>query len=335
MHRRIIMAVAAAFLCLNVAAASAQEGLQRRGWLGVTYVGGDGGSEAGVEVERVHPGSPAAEAGLREGDVITRWNGEPDVRRAMGEVRLQPGDTVRLRLRRGAANRELLVVAGPRPPGVGAIAAAPPSRGVRPPGMDRSAWRELRERVWDPERARASEEQLRAAREQVQEALEQSRRATELQREALRHYLDGVRWDSLATVADSLHRGLRITLADSLQPQIEHIRAQARAAAPLAAAAALRWADAGARGVAGAELEEMNDGLARYFGTDRGLLVLRVSRGTPADRAGLEAGDVVVQANGESVRSIEALRQQVASSRSLEMEVVRQGERREVRLSWE
>ena len=173
-----------------------------------------------------------------------------------------------------------------------------------------------------------------ATREMYERARRQGERSREIRLETLRQYLDGMRLDSLATVADSLHRGLRGTLADSLQPQLEHMRAQLRAVGPQAAVA-LRWADIGARGIAGAELEEMNEGLARYFGTDQGLLVLRVSRGTPADRAGLEAGDVIMEANGETVRSIETLRREVARSRSLDMEVVRQGARREVRLSWE
>lgn len=331
MHRRIIGAVAAALLCLNVAAASAQEAPARRGWLGVGYDGGREGAGSELRVGYVHPGSPAAEAGIRAGDVIVRWNGAEDVQRAVSETRVQPGDTVRLRLRRGNASRELLVVAEPRPAELGPMAAAP----AAPPGMDRSASRGLRERMRDPERARASEERMReATREMMERSREEAEKSREIRLEVLRQYLDGMRLDSLATVADSLHRGLRITLADSLQPRLEQLRTQLRAAGPRAVAA-LRWADVGARGVAGAELEEMNEGLARYFGTDRGLLVLRVSRGTPADRAGLEAGDVIVEVNGETVRSIETLRQEVARSRSLEMEVVRQGARRAVRLSWE
>ena len=58
-----------------------------------------GGVPQGLFVQTVVPGGPAAQAGLREGDVITKVNGEP----ATSTVQLQeltltkrPGDTVRL-----------------------------------------------------------------------------------------------------------------------------------------------------------------------------------------------------------------------------------------------
>ncbi|MBI4543761.1 MAG: PDZ domain-containing protein [Gemmatimonadetes bacterium] len=85
----------------------------------------------------------------------------------------------------------------------------------------------------------------------------------------------------------------------------------------------------GRRAVAGAEFSELNAGLGRYFRTDQGLLVLRVAPETPAARAGLEAGDVIISAAAEPVRTIAELRRAVARSRHtpLRLEILRQGKR--------
>lgn len=93
----------------------------------------------------------------------------------------------------------------------------------------------------------------------------------------------------------------------------------------------------GSRALAGAEFTQMNAGLGRYFRTENGLLVLRVAPGSPAARAGLESGDVVVKVDGAEVESLRDLRQAVARAQepSARLEVVRQGSRRELTLRWE
>lgn len=82
----------------------------------------------GARIERVLPGSPAAAAGLEEGDIITKFNGS-SLAGAAGEggesgpagrlvemVRgLEPGDTARVEYRRGDATRTATVVADERP----------------------------------------------------------------------------------------------------------------------------------------------------------------------------------------------------------------------------
>ena len=96
----------------------------------------------------------------------------------------------------------------------------------------------------------------------------------------------------------------------------------------------------GSRSVAGAEFEEMNEGLSGYFGTDDGALVLKVSPGTPADRAGLRPGDVVLEANGLEIDSVDDLREvlvraQRSRTRSVLIDILRQRQRQEVELRWE
>jgi S1-C subfamily serine protease len=49
--------------------------------------------------------------------------------------------------------------------------------------------------------------------------------------------------------------------------------------------------------VAGAQLMLMTKDLSEVFGVDHGLLVLKVVPGTPAHRAGLKGGDVLLRAN--------------------------------------
>jgi serine protease Do len=53
----------------------------------------------------------------------------------------------------------------------------------------------------------------------------------------------------------------------------------------------------------GFEGEELNPQLAEFFGVKEGVLVRSVTAKTPAERAGLKAGDVVVKVNGTPVTS--------------------------------
>jgi membrane-associated protease RseP (regulator of RpoE activity) len=79
--------------------------------------------------------------------------------------------------------------------------------------------------------------------------------------------------------------------------------------------------------IAGARLTSLNAGLSGYFGVERGLLVVEVAPGTLADDAGVSSGDVILQAGGRAVTSLEELRAALASSRgpALTLTVVRKG----------
>jgi S1-C subfamily serine protease len=85
-------------------------------WLGVEGI--DKGMSGGAVVQRVKPASPAARAGLLDGDVVTEIDGVPTP--TMGvlllELRLhQPGETVRLLVLRAGRPVNLLVTLTDRP----------------------------------------------------------------------------------------------------------------------------------------------------------------------------------------------------------------------------
>ncbi len=151
--------------------------------------------------------------------------------------------------------------------------------------------------------------------------------------------------DSLAVQMDSLQTHLRVMLRDSLAPHLREMERElrssevvmrARAQALEAARRGLMSVEFGGRGIAGAELTEMNDGLSSYFGTDDGVLVLRVSSDTPADRAGLKAGDVIVGAAGDEVDDVSDLRANIvrADDEQIPLTIVRDGQRLDLRLRW-
>ena len=64
------------------------------------------------------------------------------------------------------------------------------------------------------------------------------------------------------------------------------------------------------RGWVGVELQEITADLAESFklGTTAGVLVAGVQRGSPADRAGIKPGDIVVAVDGKQVRDPDAMR---------------------------
>lgn len=91
-----------------------------RGWLGVSVADAEeqGRRQRGAVIMGVERGSPAARAGLRQGDLVTALNGEP-VATSRALVRsvavLAPGETVRLTLQRAGRSQEIAVQIGRRP----------------------------------------------------------------------------------------------------------------------------------------------------------------------------------------------------------------------------
>jgi C-terminal processing protease CtpA/Prc len=86
-------------------------------WLGVDLTNAP---IRGAVIAKVVPGSPAARAGIRPGDVITQLDTQPIQSSAIFRSAisgLQPGDTVDLQLQRGASQYTAHVTLGSRPVG--------------------------------------------------------------------------------------------------------------------------------------------------------------------------------------------------------------------------
>jgi len=81
----------------------------------------------------------------------------------------------------------------------------------------------------------------------------------------------------------------------------------------------------------GISAEDLSGQLGSYFGAPdgQGVLVREVRHGTPADKAGLRAGDVITKANDKPVKSLHDLRAELrekADQKTLTLGVIRKGE---------
>jgi predicted metalloprotease with PDZ domain len=88
-------------------------------------------------------------------------------------------------------------------------------------------------------------------------------------------------------------------------------------------------------GVAGAKVETVTPGLGKALGVEGGVLVTRAGPGTPAARAGLQDGDVVIRAAGQRVNSVQQLRvalDQHDHGDGVKLVILRERKQREVTL---
>jgi len=89
----------------------------------------------------------------------------------------------------------------------------------------------------------------------------------------------------------------------------------------------------------GVNVMDLNSQLAEYFGVsdERGVLVTRVIRRSPADGAGIKAGDVIVGAAGERVVQTGDISDALEGrwGDTVELEVVRDGSRRQLKVNLE
>ena len=89
------------------------------------------------------------------------------------------------------------------------------------------------------------------------------------------------------------------------------------------------------RGFLGVNIQDVDDELARAFDLDRtqGALVAEVVPDSPADKSGLQAGDVVLQFNGKEIRDSRHLKLQVGQtdpSAKVPVKILRKGQEREL-----
>lgn len=91
--------------------------------------------------------------------------------------------------------------------------------------------------------------------------------------------------------------------------------------------------------VAGAQVTRLNEGLRDLFGDTDGVFVVNVARGSPAERAGLRGGDLIVRAGDracETPAQFHTAVQRVATrdGHRIDLVVVRKGAARELTLRW-
>jgi serine protease Do len=86
-------------------------------------------------------------------------------------------------------------------------------------------------------------------------------------------------------------------------------------------------------------IQEVNQSLADSFGLSKpeGALVSAVEKGSPADNAGIEPGDVIVKMDGKPIVDSSDLPALVADSKpgsTAKLEIVRRGVQRSSRSLW-
>ena len=362
---------------LLAAPTAAQQGVYVRSaspaWLGVSYelrwVEKDGACSPRVVVDAVVQGSPAERAGLRAGDAILTVDGEPIPGGRLQAIaqRLQPGDSVRLRLLRDGSTREVLAVADRRPDrpisilvergsgleattapvievvgdsliarNVGGEWAVGPTRGYWVSrGDGRAEYRTIS--GWARSDLDQRVEELLTCADSAQWEGVRLRQAVPGELQRIQERADSLR---VIITRRALEREESRTLRAVPTPTPTPETPQTgtfRFYAP-DGAVEFRVEDhvaVGLRGVAGAELTALEPELAEYFrSADRGLLVLRVSPGTPAAEAGLRPGDVVTAADGRRIESVTELRRILAlpEAGGVALRVVRKGRTLDLRL---
>ncbi len=83
--------------------------------------------------------------------------------------------------------------------------------------------------------------------------------------------------------------------------------------------AAMSWRN----GMLGIETEALNTQLAEYFGVKGGILVRMVTRQSPAEKAGMKAGDVIIKADGKPVASTHDVTALLPNRKSITLGIVR------------
>lgn len=284
------------------------------GLIGVVF--GWGADDDGRAVIRaVRPDGPAHRAGLREGNVVIRIDGAPATRAGMESrtARMRAGDTIRVHVLRDGAEQEVAIVAAPR------VQIVAGRDAITYGGNEYVRFHvdSLATRIDSLQRVvRFQVSRLDTVRAREVEALARQMQLRAVERDSLTRQMQ-----ARILEAGRLRDGVRV---------LEGHRIAEGTALPY-------FLEVGTRSVAGAELSELNEGLSRYFDVDAGLLVLRVAPETPAARAGLEPGDVIVSVAGNAVTNQRQLQTTLAATEQgrVRLEIVRQGRRSELQMEWQ
>ncbi len=92
------------------------------------------------------------------------------------------------------------------------------------------------------------------------------------------------------------------------------------------------------RGWLGVVIQDINDDLAKSFGlkSARGVLIAEVTDGSPADKAGLHQGDVILRLNGRELDDVADLRNRIALTApgtEVSLDIVRDGKEQTIKVT--
>lgn len=288
-----------------------------RGWIGVSYE-----TELVQEGLRLRPvsrvvavreGGPAAVAGIRAGDVLLSVNGRTwEEQFSKGVPMIRAGDPVSLVLEREGRRREIRLMAGRWPeeevPVAGMNVTVMPDSVV-----DRLylAMDSLRVRIVEDEGLRHRLLEIQVAADSAMDDLARER-VVHLRRAAPGGTVNVTPFSTPEPPSPYAVWLFTDSLRDSLDVRVE-------LGIPFSWPSGKVPADVvefrptvpyvlGENRAAGAEVVELRPELAQYFGVDGGVLVVDVAPGTPADRAGIQPGDVLTHVQGIAIGSIADLR---------------------------
>ena len=313
--------------------------------MGISFSGEDT-----IVVREVMPNSGAAEAGVQPGDVIVSVDGDRATGRRMSELSesMEAGDRIRLGIRRAGAERTIDVTAREDICPFRTMVSHLPVRlmclSTDSAGADEEDCVHTRmsmQRLGDELQALQRDLAWRIQTEESDSGVWLRFRSSEGPGDSMFIDLDSVRvmTEGLTLQLDSIARVLPFvySMSDSMARALPRFRFEVARQAEEAAHAhdvMVRSLALGSRALAGAQLTDLNDELAEYFQAESGALVTDVEAETPAARAGLRAGDVIVAVNGTAVDDVSAVRRHASGHEDgLELSVIRRGERRTIRLN--
>ncbi len=251
------------------------------GYMGITYTdvtapGSDAVDPPPVEgrpvLISVEPGSPAAKAGLRRGDVLFSVGGQDSRQSLPLAAILKPGAHVVVKFKRDGAAKDVTVHVAKRPDGYGSSTCL---------GVDDLIGRE---------------------REAPMARLFRTPRLP----------------------------GSGAPQAVVMSPEMPAIAWPGNYVFSMTPAF-------GGASVAGAVMQVVDDDWRDLLGVEKGLVVVNVATGSPANESGLHKGDVIVSADDSPVSTVLSLRRRMnaADGKSIKLQVVRKGKTQTVTLRWQ
>lgn len=232
----------------------------------------------GVAVEKVAENSPAAAAGIKDGDVIVRFNGDEvtstrKLTRLVGEV--EPDHQVRITISRGGSEQEITATVGKRPT----------------PSFSEGNFRMAPDLFEKFERLPALPEL---------KGLPDLKNLPEFKNFEFKNLPQGDVFKSF-------------DLPNGFDGQM------------------FTRVIGGGRQI-GIGVSSLTDQLAKHYGVEGGLLVSEVRDNSPAARAGLRAGDIVVEVNGKAIKGDFDLIREINSKKEgdVSLVIVRNGSRQTI-----